>query len=90
MSATVPPVQEKSLELRDEGVRRRGKGKLWRFHIFNSYSSINELQLEGLRCQTGIIKFFSCKSKKKKKIRMSPKNKGRVEGWEGGHRRETD
>ena len=67
MSATVPPVQEKSLELRDEGVRRRGKGKLWRFHIFNSYSSINELQLEGLRCQTGIIKFFSCKYKKKKK-----------------------
>lgn len=67
MSATVPPVPETPLELRNEGVRRRGKGELWCFHIFNSYSSINELQLEGLRCHIGIIKFFSCKSKKKKK-----------------------
>ena len=65
MNATVPPVQEKSLELRNYGVRRE-KGKLWCFHIFNSYISRNELQLEGLICQIGIIKFFSCKSEKKK------------------------
>ena len=50
---------------------RRGKGKLWCFRIFNSYSSINELQLEGLRCQIGIIKFFSCKSEGKKNRKHS-------------------
>lgn len=66
-----------------------GKGKLWCFHIFNSYSSINELQLEGLRCHIGIIKFSHASLRKK--IRMSPKNKG--EGRRMGGRadkRETD
>ena len=80
MKATVPPVREKSLELRNEQVRRREKGQLWCFHIFNSCISINELQLEELRCQVGIIKFSSCRSERKPEIRMSAKNKGREEG----------
>jgi len=45
IKATVPPVHEKSLELRDKGVGRRGKGKLYCFPIFNFYIPIKELPL---------------------------------------------